>query len=83
MIKEQLHSYFKTLDIKPFIYVVDRKAITITSFLKNTKNNTADIWKGIKQLMTLKDSNGRTPNFVSFDGNLITNPKDIAYSFNH
>ena len=40
------------------------------------------IWKGIRQLITLKHTTKRQPSIITVEGKDITNPKNIANVFN-
>ena len=47
-------------------------------------NNTKNIWKGIKSLIALKSVAFNVPTVLSLDnGDTITNPYDIANTFNN
>ena len=41
------------------------------------------IWKGIRQLITLKHKNKGQPSIITVKGKDITNPKNIANAFNN
>ena len=47
-------------------------------------NNNKNIWKGIKSLISLKTVSSSVPIVLSLDnGDTITNPYDIANTFNN
>ena len=52
------------------------------SFEKN-KNDTFLIWKGIRQLTTLKHKSKRQPSIITVKVKNVTNPKNIANAFNN
>ena len=47
------------------------------------KTNTKEIWKGIRQIITLKSKSSFTPNKLVKDGHEIKNVKEIANEFNN
>ena len=52
--------------------------------LKENWNNIKNTWKGIKSLISLKTVASNVPTVLSLDnGRTITNPYDIANSFNN
>ena len=51
-------------------------------FFDKNRNNTTLIWKGIRQLITLKSKSKVCPNIVKVKGKDITNPTVIANAFN-
>ena len=52
------------------------------SFFEKNKSNTSEIWKGIKTLITLKSKNKTLPTNLNINGNIITDPVDLANVFN-
>jgi hypothetical protein len=46
------------------------------------KDNIKDVWKGIKQLITLKKANHTFPTLIEVENGRIFNPTDIASKFN-
>ena len=54
------------------------------NILKENWNNIKNTWKGIKSLISLKTVTSNVPTVLSLDiGRTITNPYDIANSFNN
>ena len=53
-------------------------------YFKRNWNNVKNTWKGIKSLITLKAVASPVPTVLSLNnGDAITNPYDIAYTFNN
>ena len=52
-------------------------------FFDKNRNNTTLIWKGIRQLITLKSKSKIHPNIVKVKGKDITNPIEIPNAFNN
>ena len=50
-------------------------------FFDKNRNNTTLIWKGIRQLITLKSKSKIHPNIVKVKGKDIMNPIEIANAF--
>ena len=73
--KKLIHDEFKKL----------RNDVTFNEYFKlffdKIRNNTTLIWKGIRQLITLKSKSKVCPNIVKVRGKDITNPKVIANAF--
>ena len=59
------------------------KRITSKIMLKKNKNDTFLIWKGIRQLITLKHLSKRQPSIITVKGKDVTNPENIANAFNN
>ena len=74
--KKLIHDEFKKL----------RNDVTFNEYFKlffdKIRNNTTLIWKGIRQLITLKSKSKVCPNIVKVKGKDITNPTVIANAFN-
>ena len=54
-----------------------------SSFFQNHINDLKNTWKGIKRIISLKDSTSRVPSTVIEDNISLTNPKDIADAFSN
>ena len=53
-------------------------------YFERNWNNIKNTWKGIKSLINLKTATYRVPTVLSLDnGDTITNPYDIANTFNN
>ena len=54
------------------------------NFSKNNIKNMKNTWKGIKTIISLKTSESESPKtIVNSNGEFLTNPVDIANSFNN
>ena len=75
--KKLIHDEFKKL----------RNDVTFNEYFKlffdKIRNNTTLIWKGIRQLITLKSKSKVDPNIVKVKGKDITNPTEIANALNN
>ena len=54
-----------------------------SSFFQNHINDLENTWKGIKRIISLKDSTFTVPSIIIEDNISLTNPKDIADAFNN
>ena len=54
-----------------------------SSFFQNHVNDLKNTWKGIKRIISLKDSRSTVPSTIIEDNISLTNPKDIAEAFNN
>ena len=60
------------------------KQVYYNKYFKRNWNNIKNTWKGIKSLISLKTVASSIPTVLSLDnGNTITNPYDIANTFNY
>ena len=64
MLKEYMHANFKNLRNQVICLHINQKVLSMKLFLKVKKNSAGYIY--------------RTPNFISSNGKLFTNPKSIA-----
>ena len=53
------------------------------NYFEKNKNDTSLIWKGIRQLITLKHKSKRQPSITTVKGKDVTNPKNIVNAFNN
>ena len=54
-----------------------------SSFFQNHVNDLKNTWKGIKRIISLKDSRSTVPSSIIEDNISLTNPKNIADAFNN
>ena len=59
------------------------KNIIWKSFFRNDINDLKNTWKGIKRIISLKDSTSKVPSTSTEDNISLTNSKDIADAFNN
>ena len=52
------------------------------TFFSANKNNLSKIWKGIKEIVNIKSKNVDQPTCLIENNKTITNPNEIANSFN-
>ena len=53
------------------------------NYFKNSMGNIKNIWKGIKQLVTLKQSSTFHPSMIEINNKKLINSKEIANAFNN
>ena len=53
------------------------------NYFEKNKNDTSLIWKGIRQLITLKHKSKRQFSIITVKGKDVTNPKNISNAFNN
>lgn len=76
------HSKFKYYRNKiKHLLLISKKSYYNNYFLNNSKN-IKGTWFGIKQLVTLKQSKSNFPNKITINNSKITDPINIANSFN-
>ena len=60
------------------------KQVYYENYFERNWNNIKDTWKGIKSIISLKTVESNVPTVLSLDNvDTITNPCDIANSFNN
>ena len=60
------------------------KQVYYENYFERNGNNIKDTWKGIKSIISLKTVESNVPTVLSLDNvDTITNPYDIANSFNN
>ena len=60
------------------------KQVYYENYFERNWNNIKDTWKGIKSIISLKTVESNVPTVLSLDNvDTITNPYDIANSFNN
>ena len=85
ILKEELHTnYKKYRNLLPTLMKRSKQVYFDKYFeYKIFWNNIKNTWKGIKSLITLKYVASNVPNVLSLaNGDTITNPYDIAHTFN-
>ena len=81
--KNITHDGFKRLRNTVTYEIQKSEKDYIKNYFEKSKNDTSLIWKGIRQLITLKYKNKRQPSIITVKGNDVTNPKNIANAFNN
>ena len=77
------HCKFKTYRNKLNHLIKTSKSNYYKEYFVTNKTNTKEIWKGIRQIITLKSKSSFTPNKLVKDGHEIKNVKEIANEFNN
>ena len=77
------HCKFKTYRNKLNHLIKISKSNYYKEYFVTNKTNTKEIWKGIRQIITLKSKRFFTPNKLVKDGHEIKNVKEIANEFNN
>ena len=77
------HCKFKTYRNKLNHLIKISKSNYYKEYFVTNKTNTKEIWKGIRQIITLKSKSSFTPNKLVKDGHEIKNVKEIANEFNN
>ena len=81
--KKLIHEEFKKLRNNVTFSIRKSKNEYFKLFLDKNRNNTTLIWKGIRQLITIKSKSKVRPNIAKVRGKDITNPTVIANAFNN
>ena len=53
-----------------------------SNFFNDNVNNIKNTWKGIKQIINIKNKNNKQPTSLLINDELITEPKQVAKNFN-
>ena len=84
--KTLIDTFFKTFILQALSQVIlphQLQIIFLNSFFQNHVNDLKNTWKGIKRIISLKDSRSTVPSTIIEDNISLTNPKDIADAFNN
>ena len=81
--KNLIHDEFKKLRNNVTFSIRKSKNEYFKLFFDKNRNNTTLIWKGIRQLITLKSKSKIHPNIVKVKGKDIMNPTEIVNAFNN
>ena len=84
VLKEEFHTKYKIYrNLLSTLMKKSKQAYYEKDFERNW-SNIKNTWKGIKSLINLKTATSCVPTVLSLDnGDTITNPYDIAYTFNN
>ena len=84
MLKEEFHTNYKKYRNLLSTLMKRSKQAYFYKYFEANWNNIKNTWKGIKSLVTLKSVASNVPTVLSLDnGDTITNPYDIANTFNN
>ena len=80
--KERLNTEFKYLKNEITALIRQSKKDYYNQYFTTNTNNLQKIWKGIKEIINIKSKNHSHPTCILENKKTITNPKEIADSFN-
>ena len=84
VLKEEFHTNYKKYSNLLTTFMKKSKQAYYDKYFERNWNNIKNTWKGIKSLISLKTVAFNVPTVLSLDnGDIITNPYDIANSFNN
>ena len=84
VLKEEFHTKYKKYRNLPSTLMKKSKQAYYDQYFERNWNNIKNKWKGIKSLIFLKTVASHVPTILSLDnGDTITNPYDIANTFNN
>ena len=84
VLKEEFHTKYKKYRNLLSTLMKKRKQAYYDKYFERNWNNIKNTWKGIKSLISLKTVASNVPTVLSLDnGDTITNPYDIANTFNN
>ena len=84
ILKEEFHTNYKKYRNLLSTLMKKRKQAYYDKYFERNWNNIKNIWKGIKSLISLKTVASSVATVLSLDnGDTITNPYDIANTFNN
>ena len=75
-------SLYKSYRNKLTVLIKASKVAYYKEYFASNSNNIKNVWKGIKQIVTLKPSKLNIPNKIVKNGTEITNTMDIVNAFN-
>ena len=81
--KNEAHTKYKLYRNMLVMLLNRNKHTYFSSFFQNHVNDLKNTWKGIKRIISLKDSRSTVPSTIIEDNISLTNPKDIADAFNN
>ena len=80
--KENLHSKYKTYRNQIVALSRMSKKNYYAKFFQTNMGNIRKTWEGIKEIVNIKENATSIPNCIINNGKTITDPKEIANSFN-
>ena len=80
--KDHLREQFKNVRNDINYMVIGKKKEYFKNYFIRYKTNVKKVWEGIKGIINVKSEMNSSPNSIEIDGNILTNPKLIAGSFN-
>ena len=83
-IKEELHQKYK--NYRNIIATLMKKSKQKNYFTKHFESNMKNLkntWKGIKKIISLKNSASKSPNLLNFNNELTSDPPKVPNVFNN
>ena len=82
-LKNEAHTKYKLYRNLLATLLKRSKHTYFSSFFQNHINDLQNTWKGLKKIISLKDSSSTVPSAIIKDNISLTNPKNIAHAFNN
>ena len=82
-IKEELHQKYKNYRNTIATLMKKSKQNYFTKYFETNIKNLKNTWKGIKSIISLKNSTSSSPNVINFNNELTSDPLKIANVFNN
>ena len=82
-LKNEAHTKYKLYRNMLVMLLNRNKHTYFSSFFQNHVNDLKKIWKGIKRIISLKDSTSAVPSTIIENNISLTNPEDTADAFNN
>ena len=82
-IKEELHQKYKNYRYTIATLMKKSKQNYFTKYFETNIKNLKNTWKGIKSIISLKNSTSSSPNVTNFNSELTSDPLKIANVFNN
>ena len=83
LIKEELHQKCKNYRNTIATLMKKSKENYFTKYFETNIKNLKSTWKGIRSIISLKNSNSSSPNVINFNNELKSDPLKIANVFNN
>ena len=81
--KENFVSDYKTIRNQIVVLTKESKKSFYCNYFHDNNKNLRTIWKGIKEMVNLSFKSSDIPSRIVTNGNLISDPTEVANSFNH
>ena len=82
-LKTELHIKYKSYRNMLSTLMKKSKQNYFTKFLENNLKNLKNTWKGIKSIISVKNSSSNSPTLLTYQNENIDNPERIANSFSN
>ena len=81
--KENIFSDYKTIRNQIIVLTKESKKSFYCNYFHDNNKNLRKIWKGIKEIININSKSSDIPSRIVTNGNLISDPTEVANSFNH